>query len=140
MERGTGLPVLHIGDAVGRVVKERGVGRVGLLATRAVMEEGFISEKLKGVRVKEVLVPGEEEWERMDGVIFGELAAGRVEEETRRWMDGLVGGLVGRGAEGLILACTDLQFVVQPERVSVPVLETLELHAKYIAEWAMNEE
>lgn len=134
----TGLPVLHIADAVAGTV--RGVRKVGMLGTRSVMEEEFVKMPLmRGAGIEEVLVPGVEDRGKMDGVIFGELAGGKVSEGTRTWMNGMVDEMVERGAESIILACTDLQFVIKPERVRVPVYDTLELHAKYLAEWSIRE-
>ncbi|KAF7562474.1 hypothetical protein G7046_g1663 [Stylonectria norvegica] len=117
---GTGLPVLHIADAVARVVAKGGVRRVGLLATKAVMEDSFIKGPLvKGAGIKEVFGAG---------------------PERSRWMNGLVEKLISRGAEGIVLACTDLQSLIEPEKTSVPVFDTLELHATYIAEWSMDDQ
>ena len=137
---GTGLPVLHIADAVASAVGAHKLKKVGLLATRAVMEDEFIKTPLRvDTGVKEVLVPGLKDRERMDEVIFSELAGGQVSDATRIWMNALVKDLVDQGAEGIVLACTDLQFVIEPQQVEVPVFDTLELHAKYLAEWSIKD-
>ncbi|CAM1504865.1 Fc.00g024560.m01.CDS01 [Cosmosporella sp. VM-42] len=137
---GTGLPVLHIADAVASLLGAHKMKKVGLLATRAVMEDEFIKTPLReDAGVEEVLVPGIKDRERLDRAIFTELASGEATDATKTWMNGLVKELVDRGAEGIVLACTDLQFVIEPQQAGVPVFDTLELHAKYVVEWSMRD-
>lgn len=141
VEAGAGLPVVHIADGTARAVREHRLKRVGLLATKAAMEEGFIKGPLmQRGGLDDILVPERSDRDKMDHVIFQELSGGNPSHETKQWMNRLVHKLIDRGAEGLVLACTDLQFVVSPKAHGIPVFDTLELHAKELAEWAMREE
>ncbi|KAF7541566.1 hypothetical protein G7Z17_g11920 [Cylindrodendrum hubeiense] len=141
VEAGAGLPVVHIADGTARAVREHGLKRVGLLATKAAMEEDFIKGRLMASGgLQDILVPESQDRDKMDGVIFDELSGGNPSEDTKQWMDRLVRELIDRGAEGLVLACTDLQFVVSPDAHGIPVFDTLELHARDLAEWVMREQ
>jgi aspartate racemase len=139
VEASSGLPVLHIAEFAARAVRERGLRRVALLGTREAIEGDFIRGPLSERADVEVLVPGSADTDTIDGLIFGELGGGVVTEATRVLMARVVHELVQRGAEGVVLACTDLQFVIKPESVSVPIFDTLELHAKGLADWALED-
>lgn len=138
IEKEIGLPLLHIADATAKVTKERGLKKIGLLGTRPVMEEGFIKDRLKHRGgLGEVMVPEADEWDRLDSIVFDELGAGAASEESRAWMISLVKRFQANGAEAIVLACTDFQFVVREEDVGSGVLiDTLEVHAKQIADWS----
>lgn len=132
-----GVPVLHIADFAAAAVRAAGLARVGLLGTRAAMEDDFIRGRLEPL--VEVLVPNEEDRAVVDHVIFAELGGGVVTEATRALVTNIIRKLVDRGGQGVVLACTDLLFVVRQEDVSVPIFETMELHAKGLADWITEE-
>lgn len=145
VERRSGLPLLHIADVTAAGIRARdgdgdGLTRIALLGTRAAMEDDFIRGRLGRGAGVEVLIP-EEEADRaaIDAAVFQELGAGIVSESTRSLMRAVVDKLVRRGAQAVVLACTDLQFVLKQEDVAVPLLDTMELHAKGIADWALGE-
>ncbi|KAH8886985.1 aspartate racemase [Thozetella sp. PMI_491] len=139
VEAQVGLPLLHIADFTAREVKARRLKRIALLATRAAMEEDFLRTPLSQGAGVEVLVPGREARQAIDNAVFQELAMGEAREETSRQIRKIVRDLVDQGADGVVLACTDLQFVVRPDEMTVPVLDTLELHAKGLADWSLDE-
>ncbi|KAJ4414359.1 hypothetical protein N0V82_007967 [Gnomoniopsis sp. IMI 355080] len=139
VEAGAGLPLLHIADFTAAAIKERGLSKVALLATRTAMEDDFMRGRLKEKAGVEVLIPKEDERIAINSAVFEELGAGIVTEKTKRLMSDVVAKLVQKGAQGVVLACTDLQFVLKPEDVSVPVLDTMELHAKGLADWSLED-
>lgn len=139
VEAGAGLPLLHIADFTATAIKERGLSKVALLATRTAMEDEFIKGRLKEMADVEVMIPEEDERIAINNAVFEELGAGLVTEKTKRLMSEVVAKLVKQGAQGVVLACTDLQFVLRPEDVSVPVLDTMELHAKGLANWSLED-
>jgi aspartate racemase len=139
VESAAGLPVLHIADAAARHLKRNGIETAGLLGTRPVMEQGFIQDRLREQGgLKSVTVPDRSNWDALNALVFGELAAGQVTSQTRTQMQSLVDDLQTRGAETVVLACTEFQFTVSPEELDIPVCDTLELHATYAADWAMG--
>jgi aspartate racemase len=133
------LPVLDIVDVTGSAIKKRGLSRAGLLGTRFVMEEGFYRDRLeKGFGIK-VLTPSEEERPVIDGIIYGELCQGKIRSTSRRACLQIIEGLVGRGAEGIILGCTELPLLIRPGDAPVPLFDTTRLHAEAAAELALTE-
>lgn len=140
VERRSGLPVLHIADFAAADIRARGgLSRVALLGTRTAMEDDFIRARLSAGAGVEVLIPEEEDRAAIDRAVFEELGAGIVSEGTRSMMSAVVGKLVQQGAQAVVLACTDLQFVLKQEDVSVPLLDTMEVHAKGLADWSLED-
>ncbi|KAJ6442499.1 glycoside hydrolase family 18 protein [Purpureocillium lavendulum] len=139
VETAVGLPVLHIADATARGLSAAGIKTVGLLGTRPVMEQSFIKDRLaRRAGLDAVLVPDERDWDTMNALIFGDLAAGHVTDKTRRWMGSLAHGLRNRGAEAVVLACTEFQATLNAQEAGVPLYDSLQLHAQYAAGWAMG--
>lgn len=139
VESGAGLPVLHIADFTAAEIKARNLSKIALLATRAAMEDDFIKGRLQDKAGVEVLIPEQNERIAIDTAVFEELGAGIASEQTKQLMRDVVASLVKQGAQGVVLACTDLQFVLKPEDVSVLVLDTMELHAKGLADWSLRD-
>lgn len=137
LERQSGLPVLHTADYTGALVRTRGLRTVALLGTAPVMDpDGFFARRLRGFGV-EVVVPGPKTREGIQRMIFEELGAGRFHDGQRGvLMKGIREGRE-QGAEGVVFACTELQFVVKPGDVDVPLWDTMEAHAIGVAEWAL---
>jgi aspartate racemase len=115
IEAAVELPLLHIADATATRVKAAGSRRVGLLGTRFTMEEEFYRGRLERSHGLEVLVPGPEERETVHRVIYEELCRGQVRDESRREYQRIVGELAGRGAEGVILGCTEIGLLLRPQ-------------------------
>jgi aspartate racemase len=133
IEASVGLPLLHIADATAARVKAAGARRVGLLGTRFTMEEDFYRGRLERDHGLEVVVPGAGERETVHRVIYEELCRGRVRDESRQECRRIVCGLVGQGAEGVILGCTEIGLLLGPEDAKVPVFDTARIHAEEAA-------
>ena len=139
LEAGTGLPILHIADATAKELVSCGVKRVGLLGTKPVMQDDYIKIPLQEkAGLDEVIVPQPPDWDRLNQIVFAEFAAGPISSESASWMKSLVKELQEKGAEAIVLACTDFQSVIKPEDYDIPIIDTLEQHAKYIADWAIG--
>lgn len=138
LESGVGLPVLHIADATASGLRKRKITTVGLLGTKPVMKENYIKERLQSAAsLSGIVVPSSEEWERLNDIVFTELAAGPASAETTEWMNSVVNALQANGAEAIVLACTDFQSVIKQENFSIPIIDSLEEHSQYIAEWSL---
>lgn len=135
----TSLPLLHIGDAIGNAIKECSLRRVGLLGTRFVMEEDFYRDRLEKYFGIEVLVPPEEEQKVVDRIIYEELCQGKIEDSSHRACLKIIEGLTGRGAEGIILGCTELPLLIRPGDVPVTLFDTTRLHAEAAVKLALSE-
>lgn len=129
VELAAGIPLLHIADPTGAAVKAAGIGKVGLLGTAFTMEQDFYRGRLDQRHGLEVLVPEADDRALVHRVIYDELVAGVVSEQSRAAYRGVIERLVERGAEGVILGCTEIMLLVGPEDSAVPLFDTTSLHA-----------
>ena len=123
------IPLLHIVDTTGREIRRRGLTRVGLLATRFTMEEDFYRDRLARTHGIEALVPPAEDREVIHRVIFEELCRGKVLGPSRDEYLRIAAALVERGAEGIILGCTEIGMLLADGDLAVPFFDTTMLHA-----------
>lgn len=130
------VPVLSLLDAVGDAIRSQGLRVAGLLGTRFTMEKAFYADALaeKGIRV---LVPDAEERRFVDDVIYQELVVGQVREASRRRFVEIIEGLAARGAQGVILGCTEIPLLVRGQDVDVPLFDTTLIHAEAALAYAL---
>lgn len=135
----TGLPILHIVDATGSAIREQGLRNVGLLGTRFVMEEQFYRDRLKKRFDIDLVVPAEGEQATVHRIIYDELCRGKIRDSSRQSCLDIIEKLIERGAEGIVLGCTELPLLIRPGDVQVPVFDTMRLHAEAAVELALSE-
>lgn len=128
------VPLLHIADAAGRAIADRGLNKVGLLGASYTMEEGFYRERLKAKFGIEVVIPGPEERQLVHRVIFEQLCRGVVLESSRDAYRAIIDELRQAGAEGVILGCTEIPLLIGPQDTDLPLFNTTTLHAAYALE------
>lgn len=138
IESATELPFLHIADATAERLRREGVRRVGLLGTAFTMEEPFYRRRLEERYGLEVLVPEAPGRERVHRVIYDELCLGITREESRRAYLEIVEELARRGAEAVILGCTEIGLLIQDGDASVPLYDTTRIHAEAAVEWMVD--
>ncbi len=138
IEAAVEIPLLHIVDAIGEAVREAEIRRVGLLGTRFTMTEPFYADRLAERFQVEVLLPGEEQREIVDRIIFRELVKGRVTDEARKAYVEIIGDLAARGAGGVILGCTEIGMLVGRDDASVPLFDSAAIHARRAADLALS--
>jgi aspartate racemase len=134
------IPLLHIADAAAIAVQKAGLQCVGLLGTRFTMEEDFYIQRLERKAKLNVLVPPAVGRERVDRVIYDELCMGKVLGSSREAYLEIIGEMVERGAEGIILGCTEIMLLVGECRSEVPFFDTTGLHAEAAIEFALAPE
>ena len=132
------VPFLHIADPTAQAVKQAGIGRIGLLGTRFTMEEDFYRGRLVQRHGLDVIVPDPAERETVHRVIYDELCLGKVEERSRQAYRDIIAHLVERGAEGVILGCTEIAMLVSPADSPVPLFDTTQLHAVSAVDFALQ--
>ncbi|MFA6583039.1 MAG: aspartate/glutamate racemase family protein [Elusimicrobiaceae bacterium] len=133
------MPVLHIADAVGAAVREKGLKKVILLGTKHTMEQGFYQKKLAQYGI-EVVTPTEEERGYINKVIFDELCAGKFYDKSRAEYVRIINRLIKEEkAEGVILGCTEIPLLVKQADVSVPVFDSTELHSQAAVAYAIKD-
>jgi aspartate racemase len=131
------LPIIHIADAAAGAVKARGLRTVALLGTRYTMEMDFYRTRLEKEHGLKVLVPDAPERAVVHRVIYDELGQGVIREASRRAYVGIIEDLVRRGAEGVILGCTEIPMLIKPADSPVPVFDTTALHASAAVDFAL---
>lgn len=136
---GLDVPLLHIGDSTAEAVRAAGLTRVGLLGTRYTMEQPFLADRLTAAGL-EVLVPEAGDRDLVHRVIYDELVLGVVREESRAAYRGVVDRLVARGAQGVVLGCTEIELLIGPDDVAVPTFPTTALHAAAAVRAALAED
>ncbi len=131
------IPILHIAEATAEALIDSGITRVLLLGTRYTMQQDFYKEKLveRGI---EVMVPGDEDMEIVNRIIFGELCLGVISEESRKEYLRIIEEQKGRGAQGVILGCTEIGLLISQADTELPVFDTTQIHAGRAAEWAVE--
>jgi aspartate racemase len=138
VQAGIGIPLLHIADATAEKVREAGIRRVGLLGTRFTMEEEFYRGRLTGQFGLEAIIPESEERDAVHRIIYEELCVGTIRPESKAYLASIMSRLVEAGAEGIILACTELGLLIGPEDCRVPLFDTTRVHALAAAEHALK--
>ena len=121
------IPFLHIVDVTAEAIRPSGVRTVGLLGTAFTMEQPFYADRLASHGIR-TIVPDEEERRIVHEVIYDELVHGGVREESRQRYRRVMAGLVDRGAEGIILGCTEIELLISDGAATVPVYPTTSLH------------
>jgi aspartate racemase len=137
VEEEVGLPVLHIADTTAARILQAGVGTVGLLGTRFTMEQDFYVGRLEGNGLR-VLVPDEPGRTLVHDVIYGELCLGITREDSKQQYLEIIDELTERGAEAVILGCTEIGLLVGPGDTDVPLFDTTEIHAIAAADRAIQ--
>ncbi|MBW3559434.1 MAG: aspartate/glutamate racemase family protein [Proteobacteria bacterium] len=131
-------PLLHIVDSTAERIRTAGFRRVGLLGTAFTMEQAFFKGRLADRYGLQVLVPEEEDRGRVHRVIYDELVKGRVSASSRQAYREIIERLVERGAEAVILGCTEIMLLVRAEDSPVPLLDTTVIHAEAAVDRALS--
>ena len=131
------IPWISIIDVVAEEVKKRGMNKVGLLGTIFTMSKGFYQEQLAKHGL-EAITPDPEAQKKINTIIFGELVKGEVKEDSRKFVLKCVEELKRNGAEGVVLGCTELPFLIQQKDTTVPVIDSAALHAQRALDFALG--
>ena len=133
-----GVPFIHIADATAAAVRSHGLSRVGLLATAYTMEQDFYVGRLRDLHGLEVLVPDAGERRIVHDVIYRELCVGVIRDDSRDRYRRIMAGLAERGAEAILLGCTEIELLVGPDDSNLPLFDTTRLHAEAAVELALE--
>lgn len=132
------VPILHIADALADDVKPTGMKRLGLLGTRPTMEMDFYREKLAAHSL-EAIIPPEDDRAEMHRIIMDELCRGRIMQSSKEAATSIIARLRARGAEGIILGCTELGLLIHSEDTDMPLFDTALIHARRAALFALED-
>ncbi|HLY05926.1 MAG TPA: aspartate/glutamate racemase family protein [Rhizomicrobium sp.] len=137
VERGAGVPLLHIATPLGKAIAAKGLSQVGVLGTKYTMEADFLRVPLARGHGIEIIAPEDNDARATHRIIYEELARGRFLESSRAYFRGAIARLKERGAEGVILGCTELPLIIAPEDADIPLFDTAELHALAAVDMAL---
>jgi aspartate racemase len=129
VQASVGIPLLHIVDAAARDIKRHELRCVGLLGTKFTMEQDFYKGRLSSKFGLKVLIPEAAERETIHRVIYNELVMGTIKSASREEFIRIIDNLVARGAEGIVLGCTEIPLLVKQGDVRVPIFDTTMIHA-----------
>ena len=122
------IPWISIMDVVAEEINRRKLVRVGLLGTIFTMSKGFYQKALNAHGI-ETITPESNEQQRINDIIYQELVRGITTAESKDYMLGIIDKLASDGAQGIILGCTELPFLIKQEDTAIPVFDSTELHA-----------
>ncbi len=132
------IPFLHIAEATGLEIVSRNIKKVALLGTKFTMEKDFYKKYISDNFGIEVIIPTSEEREDVHQIIYEELVHGIIKNESRETYKQIIGNLEKRGAEGVILGCTEIPLLVSDSDVNIPTFDTTTIHAEKAVEWALK--
>ena len=132
------VPFLHIAQATGEKISGTGMKKVALMGTRFTMEKDFYKSFLINQFGIEVIIPDDDERALIHNTIYGELVHGIIRNESREEFKKIIVSLEKRGAEGVILGCTEIPLLISQSDSQIPVFETTIIHAEKAVEWALK--
>lgn len=130
------IPLLHIADATANVLKQDGIARVGLLGTRFTMEQTFYRDRIEATGI-EVITPEESQRDEIHRVIYEELCRGEINGASREAYLTVVASLAERGAQAVILGCTEIGLLISQADTTVPLYDTTAIHAAQAVDEAL---
>ncbi|MBN2399655.1 MAG: aspartate/glutamate racemase family protein [Candidatus Aminicenantes bacterium] len=133
-----GIPILHIVDATAAAIKKTGLDRVGLLGTRFTMEEEFYSGRLLKKHGIASLTPDVDDRMRVHRIIMEELSRGIICEQSRDEYWRIIDSLVRRGAQGIILGCTEIPLLIAQDQGEIPLFDTTTIHARAAVDFSLE--
>jgi len=131
------IPILHIADVTARELKRENITKVALLGTKYTMEQDFYKSKLIENGIK-VLIPDKEDIETVNKIIYDELCMSIISEHSKEIYLNIIDKLTNRGAQGVILGCTEIGLLVQQRDTKTPLFDTTLIHAEKAALYSIE--
>ncbi len=131
------IPLVHIADAVAVEVKEKNLQKIGLLGTKHTMEHDFYKNRIKHIYDIDVISPDNRDMITIHRIIFDELIFGIFKKDSKKRYLEIINKLKDKGAEGIILGCTEIPILIKQSDVNIPVFDTIRLHVEKAIEFAI---
>ncbi len=131
------IPILHIADLTIGELKKNKINQVALLGTKYTMQQDFYTSRLHTQGIK-VTIPNEEDIELVNAVIYNELCLGLVKNESKQAFLKIISQLENKGAQGVILGCTEIAMLIKQNDLNLPVFDTTRIHAESAAKHALT--
>jgi aspartate racemase len=137
VQNAVSLPLIHLIDVTALKAQEMGLKKLGLLGTQYTMSDGFYQEKISRFGLR-AIVPHSEDQKIIHKIIVDELVQGKLLEDSRLEYIRVINELTSKGAEGVILGCTEIPLLIKQNDSSVPLLDTAIIHAEAALERALS--
>jgi aspartate racemase len=131
------IPLIHIAEVTAKAIVNKQIKTVALLGTKFTMEQSFFKDKLTNAGIT-TLIPDDEARDFLHETIFNELGKGIFINETKQKYVAIINQLIEQGAEGVIFGCTEIPMLIKENECSVPVFDTLQIHAKAAVAFALG--
>ena len=136
--KNTSIPFLHIAEATGLEIQKHGLKKVALLGTKFTMEKDFYKTYISDKYSIEVIIPDRNERNEIHRIIYDELVQGQILDESRATFKNIIRNLHKKGAEGIILGCTEIPLLISKSAVDIPVFDTTTIHSEKAVEMALS--
>lgn len=137
IQSGISIPILHIADVIAEELKENHIDKAALLGTKYTMEQDFYKDRLKKNGIS-VMIPEEQDRERINTIIFQELCLGIISEESKKEYLRIIDDMMRQGARGIILGCTEIGLLINQEDTIAPLFDTTVIHGKQAALYSIG--
>ena len=137
VEAKVGLPLIHIATVTAAEIKKQNLNKVALLGTKFTMELDFFTSKLNAQNI-EAIIPDEDDREFIHYTIFEELGRGLIKEESKQRYISIINKLKDKGAQGVILGCTEIPLLIKEGDLSIPIFDTALIHSKAAVEFSLS--
>ncbi len=138
LENKINIPIIHIADALGELLRKRNIKTIGLLATSYSLREDFYKKRLEKNFGITPLIPEEKDIDEVHSIIFDELCQGKVLPSSKQKYLEVIASLQKQGAEGIALACTEIGLLIKEKDVPLPVFDTTEIHCEKIVDFCLS--
>ena len=137
LEQNIGLPIIHIAKETAYIVKKSGIKTAGLLGTKFTMERDFFKTKLMEQGINTV-IPDEEDRVYVHTTILDEMTNNIFKDDTREAYKKIISKLISKGAEGIIMGCTEIPLLLRNENIDLPLFDTTKIHSNAAADFALS--
>jgi len=134
------IPIIHIASATAKEINRRKLNKVGLLGTKFTMEMGFYRDKLKEYDIETIIPSDKKDIEIIQNIVKNELGKGIVTKESKERFINYANKLVERGAEGIVLGCTEIPMLIEQKDFNFPVFDTTKIHVENMINFAVESE
>lgn len=138
IEKNVSIPLIHIVDATAEKIVKKNIKKIGLLGTSFTMEQDFFKVRLLEKYKIETIIPNEKQRANIHRIIYEELVKGIINVDSRNIFLEIITDLIHKGAEGIILGCTEIELLVTNEHTNAELFNTTEIHAKKAVEFSLE--
>lgn len=138
IKKAVNIPFLHIAEATGKEIKRNNIRKVLLLGTKSTMEKGFYKSVLNDNFNIEVIIPTKNDIETIHDVIYKELVYGITTSESKNKFLKIIKKSIDKGAEGVILGCTEIPLLINQNDCEIPTFNTTKIHTERAVEFSIN--